>query len=152
LIAIRGMPGVGKSSLAIKFCNILSAKYPDGNVYLDMRGTKDAPVSPLDAMNYVVRSIRPESPSYGSLEEAQAHYRSLLRERRMLVLLDDVRSGDQIEPLLAGPSVLMVFTTRQVFTMPGLCPVDLDILPPGVSAQFLETLSPRIGELALRIA
>ena len=123
---IVGMPGVGKTALAVHAARILSGQYPDGVLYLNFHSHD--PGSPsLDAAEALYRLLQmltvpatqiPESPS-----ERAALWRAQLSRRRAVVILDDTASLDQIGPLLpAGGRSLILVTSRYRIPGPGGCP------------------------------
>ncbi|MGH3774443.1 MAG: ATP-binding protein [Pseudonocardiaceae bacterium] len=114
--AIDGTAGIGKTALAIYWAHQVVQRFPDGHLYVNLRGfdPTGSPVEPaaaiqgfLDAFAVPVDRI-PVSP------EAQAAlYRSLLAERRMLVVLDNARDVDQVRPLLPGSRTCFVVVTSR---------------------------------------
>ena len=115
ITAIGGTAGVGKTALAVHWAHLIADRFPDGQLFVNLRGIGDSPpMTPaevilgfLDALQVPLGRI-PASP------EAQAGlYRSLLAGKRMLVLLDSARDADQVRPLLPGSaSCLVVVTSR----------------------------------------
>lgn len=122
LTVISGPPGVGKSALAVHWAHQAAGRFPDGQLYIDLRGYGPGP--PLEAgaaLDSLLRSLGGSVPA--GLEAASSAYRSLLSGRRMLVILDNARSADQVRPLLpatAGNSTIV--TSRDA--LPGLVARD----------------------------
>jgi tetratricopeptide (TPR) repeat protein len=117
---ITGTAGVGKTTLAIRFARQAAARFPDGQLYVNLRGF-DPSGSPVDArtalrgffeaLDVPARQIPPE------LEARTALFRSLLDGKRMLLLLDNARSTEQVRPLLPGsPGCMVVITSRSQLT------------------------------------
>jgi tetratricopeptide (TPR) repeat protein/DNA-binding SARP family transcriptional activator len=133
--AIHGMGGVGKSALAVHLAHRLRDRFPDGRIYLHLGGgaTDRTPPTPARALTELLRLLglaTKELPR--ELDELIALWRSVARDRRMLVILDDATSSEQIRPLLPGasPTAVVVTSRRRLPGLPGVRPVSLDVLPP----------------------
>jgi DNA-binding SARP family transcriptional activator/tetratricopeptide (TPR) repeat protein/DNA-binding XRE family transcriptional regulator len=143
--AVSGMAGVGKTALAVHWARRVAGRFPDGQLYANLRGfepdgTAATPCevvrSFLDALDVPAHRV-PEG-----LDAQAALYRSLLAERRMLVLLDNARDADQVRPLLPGtPGCLVLVTSRNQLTGliagAGAVPLPLDLLNPDEAADLL---------------
>ncbi|MCC8246634.1 CHAT domain-containing protein [Saccharothrix luteola] len=111
--ALSGTAGVGKTALAVHWAHDVRDRFPDGQLYVDLRGyDAQPPVSAGEALAGFLRVLGvtavPADP-----DERAALYRSLLAERRVLVLLDNARNADQVLPLLpASPSCFVLVTSR----------------------------------------
>ncbi len=149
---VRGMGGVGKTALALQLAHRLMPRYPDAQLFLDLRGTGESPLSPAEAMAHVVRSYRPMKRPPEDERELQAMYRSLLHGQRAMLLLDNAADAAQVRPLLPPPSCLLLVTSRRHFALPGLHPLDLGVLPLDDACKLLCTIAPRIAEQAAEIA
>lgn len=114
---IEGGPGAGKTALAVELAHEIAAGFPDGQLFLDLRGSTPAggpPLSPLDALTFALVSLgidRPRIPD--ELHAASALYRSVLHGRRMLVVLDDAADPEQIRPLIPGGPACVLVTSRR---------------------------------------
>lgn len=121
LAAVIGMPGVGKTTLAINWARSAEKSFVDGTLYADLNGfTWDAPelVQPDRVLARFLASlgVRTKTPT---LEDKVAAYRSVLAERSVLVVLDNVRNTEQVRPLLPGSaSCATIVTSRN--TLQGL--------------------------------
>jgi DNA-binding SARP family transcriptional activator/tetratricopeptide (TPR) repeat protein len=141
IAVINGSGGVGKTSLAVQWSHRVAARFPDGQLYADLRGfdPTGAPVNPntvarefLLALGVPADEIRPGP------EAVLEHYRSLLARRQVLVLLDNVRDTAQAAPLLPGGSrSLAVITSRNrlrgLVASGGAHAFPLDVLDPDAS-------------------
>lgn len=148
---VTGMGGVGKTTLAVHWAHQLTHRFPDGAIYLDLHGfgPADAVVQPGEAVGMVLAAfgVRHEHMPANSAAQA-ALYRSVLADRRVLLLLDNARDADQVRPLLPGtPGCLVIVTSRDQLTSliarDGARPVHLDALPEDEAREFLVG---RVGE------
>jgi DNA-binding SARP family transcriptional activator len=142
---VTGTAGVGKTTLAIRFARRVAVRFPDGQLYLNMRGfdPSGTPVEPRDALGGFFEALGVEPQRVPETLDAQVGlYRSLLADKRILVLLDNVRSADQVRPLLpASPGCMAVITSRSplagLIAAEGARPVNLDVLSPAESRQAI---------------
>ncbi|HEX6686525.1 MAG TPA: BTAD domain-containing putative transcriptional regulator [Candidatus Limnocylindrales bacterium] len=113
--AIAGAAGVGKTALAVRWAHRVADLFPDGQLYLNLRGYDPGPpLRPLEALVYFLRCLgvpREQMPT--ELEEASARYRAILVDREMLIVLDNARSADQVRPLLPGSAGSQVLVTSR---------------------------------------
>ncbi|GAA3643603.1 hypothetical protein GCM10022267_32670 [Lentzea roselyniae] len=118
VVAITGLPGVGKTVLAIREAHRLRERFPDGQLYVNLRGFSTGP--PMTVQQALARFVK----ALGGGPEDD--YRELLRNRRVLVVLDNA-TADVIEPLLpATPGCAAVVTSRQ--DLPQFAQVKLGVL------------------------
>lgn len=148
--AIGGTAGVGKTALAIHFAHQVTERFPDGQLYANLRGfdPTGTPMSPAEAIRGLLDGLQvaPEQIP-ASLDVQAGLYRSLLAGRRMLVVLDNARDEQQVRPLLpASPTCLVLVTSRNqltgLVTCEGAYPLTLDLLSP---ADARELLARRLG-------
>ncbi len=92
--------GVGKSALILILASHLTPRYPDAQLFIDMRGTSQQPLSAADVMSYVVRKLAmPDSLLANDELSLPAAYQAALEGKRILLVLDDVANKEQVEPL-----------------------------------------------------
>ncbi|WP_203715803.1 AfsR/SARP family transcriptional regulator [Asanoa siamensis] len=141
---VSGIPGVGKTALAVHWGHRVSARFPDGQLYVDLRGYDDRPpLRPAAVLAVFLRSFGvPADEIPADPDEAAARYRSTLADRRVLVVLDNAGHADQVRPLLpAGAGCVALVTSRDQLSglavRDGAVRVPLDVLPPGDAADLL---------------
>jgi tetratricopeptide (TPR) repeat protein len=149
---LQGLGGIGKTTLALKLAEQLAPRYPDAQFYLDLKGADKQPLSSADALAHVIRAYHPTAKLPEAEAELQTLYRSLLHGKRALVLMDNARDAAQVAPLVPPDSCVLLVTSRQHFTLPGLFTLDLETLLPADARKLLLTLAPRIGDRADEMA
>lgn len=133
---ITGSAGVGKTGLALHWAHSVADRFPDGLLFADMAGHDESrePASPEAVLGWFLRSLGiPEADVPTAVHERIALYRSLLADRRVLIVLDDVRSFDQIRALIPGSAHCCVVVTsrgqlEQLVVRHGALRIDLDVL------------------------
>ncbi|GAB3136386.1 BTAD domain-containing putative transcriptional regulator [Micromonospora sonneratiae] len=120
VVAVDGVAGVGKSALALAAANRSAAHFPDGQFYVDLQGATPglAPLRSIDVLGRFLRTLGVRPANVPDDEaEAAALFRSLVAQRRVLVLLDDAVSLAQVRPLLPGGSgCAALVTSRETLT------------------------------------
>ncbi|MFC1444059.1 BTAD domain-containing putative transcriptional regulator [Streptacidiphilus sp. N1-10] len=114
LCLVSGAGGVGKTTLAVRVAHQVAAGFPDGQLFLDLRGSGRRPLAPADALSSFLRALGvPDASIPRDEQEREALYRSHLATRRVLLLLDDVRDAAQLRPLLPGSAGCGVLATSR---------------------------------------
>ena len=149
---LQGLGGVGKTTLALKLAEALKDKYLDAQFYLDLKGADAKPLPATDALAHVIRAYHPTAKLPESVDDLRALYLSVLHEQRALLLMDNARDEQQVEPLIPPPGCLLLVTSRFTFTVPGLKVKHLDALLPEDAVNLLLDIAPRIGDYAAEIA
>lgn len=110
--AIVGAAGVGKTALALHWATLAANRYPDGQLYVDLRGFDHRPsVPPDEVLARFLQALGVPVPD--GEDERAAVYRTTLADRRVLVVLDNARDPDHVRPLLPGPSPSEVLVTSR---------------------------------------
>jgi tetratricopeptide (TPR) repeat protein len=147
---IAGPAGVGKTTLAVHWAHRVADRFPDGQLYVNLRGfgPSGRPVPPARAIRGMLRAMQvPTAHIPESLDAQAALYRSMLAGRRMLVLLDNAGDPGQVRPLLPGsPGCPVLVTSRSQLTglvaAEGARLLSLDVLS---EADACELLAGRLG-------
>jgi tetratricopeptide (TPR) repeat protein len=146
--AIDGMAGVGKTALAIHAGHALSDRFPDGQLFLDLRGCSQGgtPREPADALAAVLRAFGiPPQQIPADLDERAALYRHRLAGTRTLIVLDNAAAEAQVRALLPGDrGCLVVVTSRKrLKALDDAHPVQLDVLPMADAVRLLREVAGR---------
>ena len=147
---VCGSGGIGKTTLAVHAAHQLADQYPDGALYVDLRGVDENPRDPADvlagwltALGVAAGAIPP------SLEERANSFRGLVRDRTLLVLLDNARDAAQIRPLLpaTGRGAVIVTSRAQLAHVPAVLRITLEPMSYSESLTLLENIAgvSRIG-------
>jgi DNA-binding SARP family transcriptional activator len=157
VVTIDGTAGVGKTALVLHWAHRVRQRFPDGQLYIDLRGF-DATAPPVPA-NAAIRAFLdafavPPGRIPAGLDPQAALYRTILADRRVLVVLDNARDVAQVRPLLpAAPGCMAVVTSRNRLTglvaREGAHPVSLD---PFTADQARQLLERRVGADRMRTA
>ncbi len=134
--AVAGTAGVGKTALAVRWAHRMRDRFPDGQLYVDLRGYgPDQPVAPDDALAGFMRALGLDGAAIPlDLAERAARFRTLVDRRRMLIVLDNARTPEQVRPLLPGGTSCVVLVTSRdslagLVAREGAHRLDLDRLP-----------------------
>jgi DNA-binding SARP family transcriptional activator/tetratricopeptide (TPR) repeat protein len=149
ITAIGGTAGVGKTALAVHWARRAAAEFPDGQLYVNLRGFGPAdPLPPAEALRAFLDALGvPAARVPATVEGRQALFRSLLDGRRVLVVLDNARDPAQVRPLLpATPTAMVLITSRSelasLMVTHGSSSICLDVM---TTAEAREMLTERLG-------
>ncbi|HET9116927.1 MAG TPA: BTAD domain-containing putative transcriptional regulator, partial [Pseudonocardiaceae bacterium] len=140
LLAITGKAGVGKTALAVHAAHRLRDQYPDGQLFVNLRGTEANPLCATDVLARFLRSLGVDPTAIPEdAEERAALFRSRLADRRLLILLDDAACEAQLRPLLPGTSgcAVLVTSRARLAGLGGAREVDLDVFEPDEALELL---------------
>ncbi len=148
--AIAGTAGIGKTALAVHWAHRVRHRFPDGQLYVNLRGfhPSGAVMDPAQAIRSMLEALDvPRQRIPAGLDAQAALYRSELADRRMLVVIDNARDAEQVRPLLPGaPGCFVLVTSRSQLTslvaVEGARPLTLDLLTP---EEAKELLAGRLG-------
>ncbi|MFF4408354.1 BTAD domain-containing putative transcriptional regulator [Streptomyces sp. NPDC001404] len=144
--AVNGVPGVGKTTLAVHTARRIADRFPDGHLYADLRGADREPLDPqavLASFLHALGVADNDVPDDG--DERIALYRSLMAERRVLLLLDNAASDGQVQPLVPGAagSAVLVTSRARLTGLAGAQHLRLDVMP---AAEALALLRRIVGD------
>ncbi|MFF2042955.1 BTAD domain-containing putative transcriptional regulator [Kitasatospora sp. NPDC058170] len=144
VVAVVGAPGVGKTALATHWAHARREHFRDGQLFVDLRGRSRLPtLRPGDVLAQFLRALgTPPDRLPADEDEAAALYRTLLADKRMLIVLDDARDAEQVRPLIPGaPGCAVVVTSRSrlagLVASDGARRLGLDVLDPDEARQLL---------------
>ncbi|AHH95882.1 SARP family transcription regulator [Kutzneria albida DSM 43870] len=130
--AISGKPGSGKSTLAVHVAHGLRERFAAGQLYANLRGVHQAPTDPSEVLVRFLRSLGvADTAMPADLDSRVELYRTLLADRRVLVVLDDATDERQVRPLLPGgaPCAVLITSRTRLTALEGADQVDLHVLP-----------------------
>ncbi|HZN17872.1 MAG TPA: BTAD domain-containing putative transcriptional regulator [Micromonosporaceae bacterium] len=118
VVVVTGPGGIGKTTLVVRVAHEVRAEFPDGQLYVDLRGTAADPAESIEVLAQLLRAFGvTELPQ--TRDERAGLCRSLLADRRVLLVLDDARDEEQVRDLVPGnPACAVLVTARQ--RLPGI--------------------------------
>lgn len=147
-----GMGGIGKTVLGLKVAHKLANKYPDAQIFLDLKGTS-VPLSALDVARHVILSFEPTADLRTMDDEnVFSTFQSILHGKKAFLFFDNARSAEQIASVRPPKTCAMLITSRWMFTVPGLNTRRVGGMNENDSKKFLTELCPRIGDKADELA
>ncbi|MEN3537596.1 BTAD domain-containing putative transcriptional regulator [Microbispora sp. ZYX-F-249] len=144
IVAIAGRAGIGKTTIAVHAAHSVADAFPDGQLFADMHGGISRPVSPMQVLERFLRALGvPGNSLPDGLEERAETYRTLLADRKMLIVLDDVSNESQVLPLLPGnPASGVIVTSRsRLVGLAGAMHVDVDLFDTTQSVDLLSQVA-----------
>ena len=145
VLVISGMPGVGKSAFAIKLAHEVRARFPDGQLFIDLHGySEHLPLNPVRVLSRILPALGlPSTQVPADLDDLTNTYRSLIADRRVLLVLDNAANAKQVSDLIpAAPRSAVLITSRS--QMPSLAALS------GARLLSLPPLPPRDAEQLIR--
>lgn len=152
ITSVSGTAGVGKTALAVHWGHRVAHRFPDGQLYVDLRGyDPDQPMPPAEALSGFLRTFGlSESAIPPTLEQRATRFRTFAANRRMLILLDNAKSAEQVRPLLPGHGGCFVLVTSRdavpsLAIRHGARRIEIDLLTSAEAVDLLRTqLGPRV--------
>lgn len=145
--AIGGTAGVGKTALAVHWAHRVADRFPDGQLYVNLRGYDPSqPVPPGEALTRLLAALGVTGNDVPiDLDDRAARYRSEVAGRRLLIMLDNAASVAQVRPLLPGSSSCAVVVTSRdslagLVAVHGAHRIDLDLFPQAEAVELLRHL------------
>jgi DNA-binding SARP family transcriptional activator len=133
IVSIDGMPGVGKTTLAVRLAHQMAQNYPEGHLFVDLHGHSRSydPLDPDAALERLLLDFGlPAEHIPTDSRQRAARWRAAVAERRILVVLDNARDAEQVRPLLPGTGKAQVIITsrRRLAGLDGVTSRSLDVL------------------------
>jgi tetratricopeptide (TPR) repeat protein/transcriptional regulator with XRE-family HTH domain len=148
--AIGGMAGIGKTTFAVHAAHQLADSFPDGQFFLPLHAhtAGQRPIDPVDALASLLLTAGVGAQQIPpGLQARTGRWRDYLAGKKVLLLLDDAASHEQVTPLLPGTagSVVLITSRRHLTALTDAAAISLDTLPPGEAAALLARLAGRPG-------
>ncbi|MGC0312590.1 AfsR/SARP family transcriptional regulator [Kitasatospora acidiphila] len=140
--SLAGIGGVGKTTLAVHVAHSVRSEFPDGQLYVDLRGVSATPADPAVVLGDFLFALGATEPPE-SFEQRVALYRSTLADRRMLIMLDNAHDVQQVTPLIPGVAgcAVLVTSRSRLAGIPGAHLFDVEELTPGEALQLFGAIA-----------
>lgn len=142
---VTGMPGMGKTEFGFLVAEHLLRDFPDGQLLVDMQGTSDPPCDPAEVLLTCIRALGRDRDVPSDVEARGRIYRSLLSDRRVLIMLDDAADAAQVQPLMPPKGSALLITSRNALVLPGMVSVTLDELSDTEAITLFTRISPTVS-------
>lgn len=116
---VKGLPGIGKSALAFKLASEISPNFPDGGIYINLKGQTSLPMTATDAMTAIIRVFFPRMELPENIRQLQDLYMRVLSGKAVLLVLDDASKKEQVAQLIPDKPGFAIVTTRKEFEVEG---------------------------------
>ena len=145
VFSIDGKAGIGKSALAIRFAHELVPRFPDAQLYVNLRGAGTRPLDPTVVLSQLLRALGHKGRRIPTEVEAAARlYRSQLAKKRIIIVLDNAASEAQVRPLLPGDTKgVVLVTSRTPLMLEGATRLSLEALPEREAVDLLGRVAGR---------
>jgi len=143
VVVVVGKGGVGKTSIAVHAAHGMASHFTDGQLFADLHGWAAHPVGPMQVLERFLRVLGVSSAQIPEgLDERAEVYRSLLSDRKILVVLDDAASESSVRPLLpgSGGASVLVTSRRRLPGIPGAVHIELDVFDAEKSLDLLASI------------
>ncbi|NUR89983.1 MAG: AfsR family transcriptional regulator, partial [Nonomuraea sp.] len=154
-VVITGIGGVGKTTLAVHVAQAVRGRFPDGQVYADLRGTRDRPRPPEEVLGHFLVALGvPADDVPEGQDVREALWRSTLATRRVLVVLDNAHDEKQVRALLpgTGDSAAIVTGRARLAGLSGVHRVQLGVFEPAEAVELLAKITGRRDPAAPAVA
>jgi tetratricopeptide (TPR) repeat protein len=144
--------GIGKTALALEVANRLKEFFPDGQVYLDLKGDTSAPLSPAETRARVIRYFRRDASPSENSDLSSREYNAIFRNRRVLLVLDNAAGKEQVSPVSPPPPSKMLVVSRSHFELSSIHSEELDALSEAEACELLRRRAPQVADCDRKIA
>lgn len=140
---LTGPPGVGKTALALHVAAEFAEDHPDGRFFADLRGTQRYPAGPAETLHRLLLALGVAAARIPADTGERARlFRALLRHRRVLIVLDNAGTEEQVRPLLPGdgPGLMLITSRRRLSGLEAVRRLPQDPLPPDAATALLRAV------------